>query len=78
MPNSEVSPIEGKIEQPEIDTVTFREIVANIFFKATHPKTTWELLNRIQEQSSAFNISAEALEERLMDEIGDHMANSVD
>jgi hypothetical protein len=78
MPDYEASPNEARIEQLEITEETFREIVTNIFFNETHPKTTRELLKRIQEQSSAFNISTEALEQRLMDEIGDHMANSVD
>jgi ABC-type amino acid transport system permease subunit len=78
MPNYEQPQNELKIEQAEIDRETFREIVTNIFFKSAYPKTTQELLSRIQEQSSAFSISAAELEQKLMDEIGDQMANSVD
>ena len=69
---------EQKTEQIEIDEETLREVIYNIFFKAHHPKTTQELLSRIQEQANALGISIEKLEGELMGEIGDQMANSVD
>lgn len=78
MSNFEQPPEGQKNEQAEIDEGTFREVITNIFWKALAPKRTQELSSRIQEQARIFGISPEKLEEELMGDIGDQMANSVD
>jgi hypothetical protein len=77
MPNYERPQNEPKIEQPEIDEETFREVITAIFFNAAPLKTTSELLTRIQEQATRRGVPVDKLEEAIMGDVYDMMANSV-
>lgn len=78
MENFEKPQGDPKNEDHKIDEETYREIKTAMFFNAAPLASITELQTRIQEQAAKRGISVATLEQAIMGDIHDEMANSVD
>jgi hypothetical protein len=76
-----VNSFEGGRQPAEVAEEEFeelRQVVYEIFFRNTYPKTLDELKGRLQAIAEKKGVPMEKLESEFMDYMGDEMANSVD